>query len=853
MPPERPARPFTELLDRTITEQSRSLAQVAKLVDKAAEQDGQKLATTKQQVYRWRHGPQVPEPQTVRWLAVALNQPVEEFAVAAHRQRQLLKTPLQPRPTSAATTGELIDREPEATGPTGPASTPPVDPPMTALVVGLRARTPGTADQAGMAPGQLDVAGQPAIEQMKALTAVTGSADLQPTRPSGWVAPAELPHGVADFTGRAGELAELRARLFRPGGAAYGAVLAIDGPPGVGKSALAVHLAHQVRERFPDAQLFADLRGEQGEGLDPIVVVHQFLRALGVASEEFPPTLDAAARAYRSRLAGARALIVLDNALDETQARPLLPGSPTCATLLTSRRPLSGLAEATSLTLELLPPADAARMLARAAGNEQLEGSSAASAVAAHCGYLPLALRIAGARLRTRRAWTAETLASLLADERHRLGRLAAGDLAVRASFSLSYQGLDPGSARVFRMLGLLEMPELSTGVAAALTGMALPAVEAALEQLVDAALLEAMVPGRYRLHDLVRLFARERAEDQEPADARRGAVTAAVGWYLGRVVEAAVLLGPAHSAGRARVFPDLAAALEWLEAERENLVRAVTLADAHGLIASCWQLADGLFRFYELRRYLSDWQQVNETALRAARRVGDRAVEGRMHNGIGYVYAERSQFDVALEHLEAALAIRDQVGDRAGAGRTLKNLGDVRIGLGQPARALDCYQQAVVIAREVGDRHREGQALHGVGVALTELGQLAEAEEQLDQALGIRREVSDQPGEGRTRFQLANVRRDQGRYPQAQDDYEASLAMLRAVGDRYHEGIVLWQMGVAAQRQGAAPVAHTRWRQALAILDAMGGAEASQLRQLLAGDQVVGDQAAATPAEPCA
>ncbi len=780
MPPERPARPFTELLDRTITEQSLSLTRVAKLVDKAAAKDDEKLATTKQQVFRWRRGPQVPEPQMVRWLAAALNRPVEEFAVAAHRQRQLLKARPQPRPTSADPAG-VVDREPKE------------------------------------------------------------------TESAAWMAPAELPHDVADFTGRVDELAELRTRLFRPEGSAYGAVLTIDGPPGVGKSALAVHLAHQVRERFPDAQLFANLRGEQGEGLDPIVVVHQFLRALGVASEEIPPTLDAAARAYRSRLAGSRALVVLDNALKETQTRPLLPGSPTCATLITSRSPLSGLAEATALTLELLPPADAARILARAAGNEQIEDSSAAKAVAAHCGYLPLALRIAGARLRTRRAWTVETLASLLADERHRLGRLATGDLAVRASFSLSYQGLDADTARVFRLLGLLDMPEVSTGVAAALTGMALPAVETALEQLADTALVEAMAPSRYRFHDLVRLFAWERAEDEELAEARLGAVTAAVGWYLGRVLEAAALLGPAHSVGRARVFRDLAAALDWLEAERENLVRAVALADDHDLIAPCWQLADALFRFYELRRYLPDWQQVNETALRAARRAGDRAVEGRMRNGIGYVYAEQSRFDEALEHLEAALAIRGEVGDRAGEGRTLKNLGDVRIQLRQAAQALDCYQQAVVIAREVGDRHREGQALHGVGVALTELGRFAEAEERLGQALVIRREVSDQPGEGRTRFRLANVRRDQGRHTEAQADYEASLAMVRAVGDRYHEGIVLWQMGVAAQRQGATVMAHTRWQQALTILDAMGCAEANQLHRLLADDHGDGDKSAAT------
>jgi tetratricopeptide (TPR) repeat protein/transcriptional regulator with XRE-family HTH domain len=772
MPPEGPPGPFTELLARTIAEQSLSLAQVARRVDQEAEKDNVKLATTKQQVYRWRRGPQVPGPQMVRWLAGALDRPLEEFADAAHRQRQVLKA------------------RPE------PGQNPP------------------------------------------ALT---------------WMAPAELPHDVADFTGRTVEMAELQARLFDSEASAYGPVITIDGPPGVGKSALAVHLAHQVRGRFPDAQLFANLRGQQGEGLDPMVDLHQFLRTLGMANEEVPSTLDAAARAYRSRLAGSRALVVLDNALNETQVRPLLPGSPSCATLITSRSPLSGLAEATAVTLELLPPADAARVLARAAGNEQIEDSDAAKVVAAQCGYLPLALRIAGARLRTRRAWTIETLASLLADERHRLERLATGDLAVRASFSMSYQGLDTDTARVFRLLGQLEMPEINTGVAAASTGMALPAVEATLEQLVDTALLEAMAPTRYRFHDLVRLFACERAKEEESVEARQAAITSAVGWYLDHVLEAAALLGPAHTAGRARVFSDLPAALEWLEAERENLVRAVSLADAHDLIAPCWQLADALFRFYDLRRYLPDWQQVNRIALGAARRAGDRAVEGRMRNGIGYVLAEQSQPDEALSQLMAALTIRAEVGDRAGEGRTLKNLGDVHIQLGQPEQALNCYQRAEVIAREVGDRHREGQAKHGLGVALTESGQLAEAEKRLEQALAIRREVNDLPGEGRTRFRLANVRRDQGRHSEAQDDYDASLGMLRAVGDRYHEGLVLWQMGVAAQRRSERLMAHALWRQAMEILDPMGCTEATQLRRLLADEHGGGDQPAATPIDTCA
>jgi len=305
--------------------------------------------------------------------------------------------------------------------------------------------------------------------------------------------PAELPHDVAGFIGRSGEIDDLRRRLLGTGRVASGAVVTIDGPPGVGKSALAVHLAHQLCEHFPNAQLFANLRGDEGEGLDPTVVLHQFLRALGATSEEIPSTIETAARAYRSRLAGKRVLIVLDNAVSERQVRPLLPGSPTCAVLITSRCPLPGLAEATALTLELLPTSDAVRMLGQVAGPERVGGSEAATRVVSQCGHLPLALRIAGARLRTRRAWTVETLAAFMEDERQRLGRLAMGELGIRASFSLSYQQLEPEAARTFRLLSLLGMPEISVGVAAAVTDRELPDAEAALEQLADAALVEAL------------------------------------------------------------------------------------------------------------------------------------------------------------------------------------------------------------------------------------------------------------------------------------------------------------------------------------------------------------------------
>jgi tetratricopeptide (TPR) repeat protein len=231
-------------------------------------------------------------------------------------------------------------------------------------------------------------------------------------------------------------------------------------------------------------------------------------------------------------------------------------------------------------------------------------------------------------------------------------------------------------------------MPEVSVGVAAAVTDRELSDTEAALEQLVDAALVEPLMPDRYRFHDLLRLFARERAEAEESTATRRAVVTAGVDWYLRRILEAAVLLGPAHFVDRRAVFPRLADALTWLDMERENLVRAVAAASEYDLVVPCWQMADGLFRFYELRRYLTDWQQVNQIALHAAERAGLREVEGRMHKGIGYVYAQQTRFDQALIHLEAALAIRQEVGDAAGEGRTLSGLVCKFVRGGHAARA---------------------------------------------------------------------------------------------------------------------------------------------------------------------
>jgi tetratricopeptide (TPR) repeat protein len=416
--------------------------------------------------------------------------------------------------------------------------------------------------------------------------------------------------------------------------------------------------------------------------------------------------------------------------------------------------------------------------------------------------------------------------------------RLTAGDLAVRPSLTLSYRGLGPAEVKAFRLLGLLNMPEVSVDLAAALTGVGWEETEEVLERLVDVALLETPAPDRYRFHDLVRLFALERAEAEEAPEARHAAIAAAVAWYVDRAVEGAILLGPSRTAGAGGSFPDFAVALRWFETERENLVRAVARADEYDLGTACWKLADALFRFFELRRYLADWQQVNERALSAARRAGERGIEGQFLNGLGCALREQGRFDEAIGCLEQALAVRREDGHRAGEGRTLKNLGDTYIDLRKPKRALDYYGEALEIGREVGDRAREGQAQFGVGVSLLRLGEYAAAEAQLRGALAVLREVGDRPKEGRTLLRLGDAQRAQRRLVEAVASFTASLAIMRETSDRYHEGLALWHLGLTSQDQDdeAGQPAEAYWHQALTIFNELGAtAEAEDVRQLLA------------------
>ena len=345
------------------------------------------------------------------------------------------------------------------------------------------------------------------------------------------VVPRQLPPDAASFTGRERELERLCELLS--GGGQRGAVpiVALDGAAGVGKSAVAARAAHQLAGQFPDGQLYADLQGATPglAPLPPLEVLSRFLRAFGVDGQRLPVNVEEAAALFRSLAAGRRLLLVLDNAATAEQVRPLLPASPSCAVLVTSRQLLSGIHGAEHLHLDVLPADEAVRLLGHLAGPERIAAEpEAAVALAQLCGYLPLALRIAGARLAARPAWPVRALVERLADERRRLDELSLGDLAVRTSLQVSYHALDPQVARLFRLLGLLDGPDVGVPVVAALLDQPVEATEAALERLVDARLLESLAPGRYRFHDLLRLFARERAAAEEPPPARAAALTRA-------------------------------------------------------------------------------------------------------------------------------------------------------------------------------------------------------------------------------------------------------------------------------------------------------------------------------------
>ncbi len=660
-------------------------------------------------------------------------------------------------------------------------------------------------------------------------------------------APHQLPRDVADFTGREAELIRLRAIVGERAGRAGAPVIisAIAGMAGVGKTTLAVHLAHELAPRFPDFQLYVNLHGYDSlQRLTPSQALDRFLRALGVAGEALPTEVEEQASMYRALLIGKRAVVVLDNAFSADQVRPLLPGSPTCAVLVTSRGSLGGLVAregAHLLRLDVLPRREALELLSVTVGQDRvLAEPQAAARLVGLCGCLPLAVRIAGARLATRPEMGIADLARRLASKQQRLQELEVDDVGIRASFALSLEGLDAPVARMFRHLGLVPGPDFAPGVAAALSDATPRGVERALETLVDAHLLEvSRTSGRFRFHDLLRLYSSERVQAEETGDDRDAALRRMFTWYLKTADGAARALAPGRRLlpreqaddDPAASFATRAEALAWFDVERPCLVAAIHYAAGHGFHAVTWQLADALYYFFDLRKHWADWLAVDEVGLAAARQTGNRQAEVWMLCDLGSAYCDLRRFDEAIDCHQQSLVICHEAGYLQGQGRTLNHLGVVYRVLNRFDEAIECHQRALKINREVGDRWREAHALNRTGEALYYLGRFDEAVQYLERAVAIHREVGDRQGEGWALQHLADVHRDCRRLEEAIDSYHHALAIRRETGFRYGEGITLDALALTLQRAQRPDAAQACWRQALAILAELGAPEADDIR----------------------
>nr|WP_055504363.1 helix-turn-helix domain-containing protein [Nonomuraea pusilla] len=618
----------------------------------------------------------------------------------------------------------------------------------------------------------------------------------------------QLPPDLPDFVSRGDELALLRSVLDPPapgppdvataGRAPRLAVL--SGPPGVGKTALAVHAGHLLGSRFPDGQLYAALRGTGADPADPAEVLAQLLRVLGVAGAALPAGLDARGGLFRERVAGRRMLLVLDDAGGYRQVEPLLPAEDV-AVLVTSRLPLTGLPGVTSIDLEPLPGPAAVELLCRVAGGARVRGEPAAAAeLVAACGGLPLAVRIVGARLAARPHWTVETLNLRLADERRRLDELSHGDLAVRPGLHLAHQGLTPVAARAFALLGELDMPSFPEWTAAAFLGAEPGPGAAVVEELLDARLLESIGPDqagqpRYRFHEVTRLYARERRQAEiGAADWAEALARAARGWLaLARRAQERLHCLRLHLDDAAVAVEvtdpragELAAArpVEWFEAERGALAAIGAACAEAGLAALARCLAGCCADFHGLRGYYDDWRRATRTARAACRRSGDRAGEAAMLRGLGTCLGELDDLDEAVAALDEALRLSDEVGDRAGAALVSKEIGFMLGLTGRLDQAEAELRGAIDRLGQAGLPLAKAVALTSLGFVLRQRGDTATAVRVVRSALDIARSCGDLFTEAYVLRGLAGALLARGRAGESERAARRAATLFDRVGD---------------------------------------------------------------------
>jgi DNA-binding SARP family transcriptional activator len=658
----------------------------------------------------------------------------------------------------------------------------------------------------------------------------------------------DLPRDVDDFTGRAAEIRLLMSQIARrraTGGRARPAVCAIDGMAGVGKTTLAVHLAHRLAARYSDAQLFLDLHAHTPDHgpLTAEGALDKLLRAAGVSGSAIPADPDERAALWRSLLAGRRTLLVLDNAAGTAQIRPLLPGAADALVLVTSRRRLTGLEAAESLTLRVLAPREGAGLFARVAGRDRTADQPQAVARAVDlCGRLPLAIRLAAARLRHHRAWSIGHLLDLLETGDQRLDELRGEDRGVTAAFSLSYDALEVDQRRLLRLLGVFPGSDFDAYIVAALCGVGFARARALVEALVDANLVEEPAEGGYLMHDLLRLFALAVCRAEEPAAEQRAALARVAAYYqhLTNLAEDSIRpkrLDRGPDAPPGTVLPALAdrdAALGLLDRERANLVSVVAAAASAGMHEPAWRIARHLWGFYETRRFWTDWITTHEAALPSARQCGDRLAEARLLVGLGVCHHDLRRYEKAISCYLRALVLMREIGFTSGEGGVLNNLGNSYHAVGRLADAIACQEQSLALCRSTGNRIAEGIALANLGERLRQAGSLAQSADRQRQALALFRELGDRRLEGNALENLARTLQAAGDPASAVAHCREALAARRESGDRYGEAVTLDNLGEALHALGQSAGAEKSWRQALAIFDGLGAPEAAEIRARL-------------------
>jgi tetratricopeptide (TPR) repeat protein len=680
-----------------------------------------------------------------------------------------------------------------------------------------------------------------------------------------------LPPTVADFTGRSRELGRLDALVRGTDGVP---ILVVAGAPGVGKTALALHWAHRNAARYPDGQLYLNLRGYDPERpVEPDEALDQFLRALGVGAADIPPETAARSALLRSMLAGRRVLLLLDNVFGEDQVRPLLPGTASCAVVVTSRDRLAGLIArdgARRLDLGVLPTAEAVALLGKLIGERARRHPDATALLAQRCARLPLALRVAAELATVRPAVEVADLARELDDDQRRLDLLDAGGdprTAVGAVLSWSYRHLPAPAARAFRLLGLHPGREYDAYALAALTDVDLALAKGALATLARTHLLDEPELGRYSMHDLLHAYARRLADDTEPDLQRRAALTRLYDGYRHAAAETMNALHPAERTRRPQVPPagppvparTDAEAAAWLDTEHRNLVAVCVHAAQHGWPGHALDIVVTVWRQLYVRGRYDDALSLSNLVLPIARAAGDpsteaqllshissvwlrlgqpeRAVgpltdslvvlraagrsreEGRALGNLGVYHARLGQFDRAADYLRQSLRISDELGDRVASAHSLGNLAEVYRLRQCYAEALDHSQRALALFRDTGERMGESIALSNIGDIHKQMGHYPLAIKHLRQALTIDRETGNRNGEGSVLNSLGTVLQRMGRHTEAVEHHQRAIELHRQTGNPGYETEALNGLGEALRATGDLDQAQASHEQALTLL----------------------------------